>query len=1095
MTLIAVNLRTARGPAGRVTIKAAPTTRVAGDAFTLLPLEATFTVAPRDLAAEATGQPRADVIDLPSNLDPAYPGQWAWHLREIGPTGARLGERTVNVPVSVGTTPVAYSKLVEVNPADLLPSAKPGPAWDAALADLQTQLDAATGLDSSGAATKTELAAAVADVPRLVNGKLALSVIPDGIGGGVTPGQAVQLAQAAKGVATGQLAMSTAIQDAAPQTLYSTQNPAAEFCSETNRTYLAYLGASRNLYVTYFDHALAQWGEGVYAGEYVIDDREDTHGAPSLTIDPVRKRVVVVYGNHNQAHAVARSGANYDVTSWSVVRPTPIGSYGTITFDPTSAALWLAFRAGDGHGATYPTHEYGSLLKSVDGGATWSDVGWLVNTKVSFPSDAASDWYMSDCDAVNGRVYLSWAIAHGTRHDGPRANVHVAYFDTASATMRTAAGVSLGAKIDTEAKMAQCRILAQDFVYPVKTAVSPAGQVLTVFNRYNPSPDLVEVTTAYHPGTAGGAWTVRNTGVTSNYLYHGVSSAWRDGRWEVGCVRLLGGDRTVAQTSQADIIPGASAGGDLVVLVSQDGTSWEEDSRFARERFLGGGCQYLQAVRNPSPDLVMLAQAISLGPVADSATGSKRPGHDYNTPSWTSNVYAIYSRATLPRLVGVAPRPEQVQRLDPYYKIVDRASPPTSWTTVDLAGLVPQGTTTVVLKVVVTGTGTAGANVISFREGTTSRSSDAQISPRGEWTDAMVYDVEVPLSPLRTFQWQCGTAGRSTVTLYPRAVTVGTTARSSGAGVAPPPPVKPPVADTTAPSTPGTPVATAGPGSASATTSGSTDNVGVTGYRWYRGTTLAGTSTGKTFSETGLAAGAAVAYTVEALDAAGNVSTRSAASNSVTPTAAGSGTPETVAFTDGFNRADSSGGGFGNGWTVANGSSDGSVVSANQASSSYGGSAATKQYRPPTVPSTPNQWAQVTVAARPSSTSGCPDPHVLLRATRIGATSGVSCYTIRYNASNGAAQWQMYRIDAGNTTTPIKTFDASAPAEGYVLRAEIDSTNTIRVKVNGAIIPDLTYTDATPVTGGVPCLAIRSTGAGDDKQRADDFSCGDLAAA
>ena len=60
---------------------------------------------------------------------------------------------------------------------------------------------------------------------------------------------------------------------------------------------------------------------------------------------------------------------------------------------------------------------------------------------------------------------------------------------------------------------------------------------------------------------------------------------------------------------------------------------------------------------------------------------------------------------------------------------------------------------------------------------------------------------------------------------------------------------------------------------------GSTDNVGVTGYRVREGTTVVGTPTGTTFTVTGLAPSTAHTYTVVAFDAAGNVS---AASNAVT---------------------------------------------------------------------------------------------------------------------------------------------------------------------------------------------------------------------
>ncbi|NBC68376.1 hypothetical protein GT003_05125 [Paenibacillus sacheonensis] len=55
----------------------------------------------------------------------------------------------------------------------------------------------------------------------------------------------------------------------------------------------------------------------------------------------------------------------------------------------------------------------------------------------------------------------------------------------------------------------------------------------------------------------------------------------------------------------------------------------------------------------------------------------------------------------------------------------------------------------------------------------------------------------------------------------------------------------------------------------------STDNVGVTGYDVYNGSTLAGTTAGTTFTVSGLSASTAYTFTVKAKDAAGNVSSAS----------------------------------------------------------------------------------------------------------------------------------------------------------------------------------------------------------------------------
>ncbi|TXH67187.1 MAG: alpha-amylase [Lysobacteraceae bacterium] len=71
--------------------------------------------------------------------------------------------------------------------------------------------------------------------------------------------------------------------------------------------------------------------------------------------------------------------------------------------------------------------------------------------------------------------------------------------------------------------------------------------------------------------------------------------------------------------------------------------------------------------------------------------------------------------------------------------------------------------------------------------------------------------------------------------------------------------------------------------SATLSWSASTDNVGVVGYRVYRGGTQIGTTASPGFSDSGLSAGSAYAYTVRAYDAAGNLSASSATLTVNTP--------------------------------------------------------------------------------------------------------------------------------------------------------------------------------------------------------------------
>ncbi|MEV4555448.1 glycoside hydrolase family 6 protein [Kitasatospora sp. NPDC049285] len=93
--------------------------------------------------------------------------------------------------------------------------------------------------------------------------------------------------------------------------------------------------------------------------------------------------------------------------------------------------------------------------------------------------------------------------------------------------------------------------------------------------------------------------------------------------------------------------------------------------------------------------------------------------------------------------------------------------------------------------------------------------------------------------------------------------------------------------DTTPPSTPTGLAGTTTSSSVALTWSASTDNVGVTGYNVYRGGTLVASTTGTSYTDTGLSASTAYSYTVKAKDAAGNLSAASAAL--VATTQAGSG--------------------------------------------------------------------------------------------------------------------------------------------------------------------------------------------------------------
>lgn len=105
-------------------------------------------------------------------------------------------------------------------------------------------------------------------------------------------------------------------------------------------------------------------------------------------------------------------------------------------------------------------------------------------------------------------------------------------------------------------------------------------------------------------------------------------------------------------------------------------------------------------------------------------------------------------------------------------------------------------------------------------------------------------------------------------------------------------------ADTTPPSVPaGLRASAVSSSQISLTWTASTDNVGVTGYRIYRGGSQVGTSTGVTFQDGGLNASTTYSYTVAAFDAAGNVSAQSASASATTQSgSSSSGVPSALGW-------------------------------------------------------------------------------------------------------------------------------------------------------------------------------------------------------
>ncbi len=151
------------------------------------------------------------------------------------------------------------------------------------------------------------------------------------------------------------------------------------------------------------------------------------------------------------------------------------------------------------------------------------------------------------------------------------------------------------------------------------------------------------------------------------------------------------------------------------------------------------------------------------------------------------------------------------------------------------------------------------------------------------------YFADTGLTPGITYSYKVGAADAAGNTSGQSAVVTATPLANGGG-------------DTQAPTVPGTPTVTAGTSQATLSWTGSTDNVGVTGYKVFRSSgggayAQVGAPVGSSYTDTGLVNGTTYSYKVAAVDAAGNTSAQSAAGSAAPGDTTPPSTPTIIAVT------------------------------------------------------------------------------------------------------------------------------------------------------------------------------------------------------
>lgn len=300
---------------------------------------------------------------------------------------------------------------------------------------------------------------------------------------------------------------------AAPLT-FGINGPHAVYDAASGRTFIAFLGLERDLYVVSYDHFTGDTDGPVEVGAYPIADDND-HGAPTLAIDS-DGYLHVVWGSHNSAHQHSVSDSPRDISAWTTAAVTGAsGTYPNLVVTD-GGDLLLFDRAGTGHAGSFPAHEYIGVRASSDGGATWGTYTAIVDTTGS--PEAASDAYLSAVSYVDGLVHLTWIVARGAAHDGTRTNVYHATYDPDTGTLANAAGTSLGTSI-VWSEHSDCLVYSGSPIYTARHLVLPSGRIMVAYQVGTISSGEAGSFSLHVAVWDGSTWTDTDLGIARTWAF------------------------------------------------------------------------------------------------------------------------------------------------------------------------------------------------------------------------------------------------------------------------------------------------------------------------------------------------------------------------------------------------------------------------------------------------------------------------------------------------------------------------------------------------------------------------------------------------
>ena len=309
------------------------------------------------------------------------------------------------------------------------------------------------------------------------------------------------------GAGSGGGATSVLVSEAAPNSLY-VNGEEAIYDPVTDRTFYTWTGADRDLYASYYDHALGEVGTPALVAAAVVA-ADDNHGAPSIAL-LADGTILIAWGTSSSGSAVqlSRSTSPRDISSWSTTSSGITSIYPTlIVLDDGTVLLF-------GHAGSGTAVARRAVWRSTDDGVTWGSATDIIDTTGLNANPVAYVFPMTL--AADGLVHMSWTVGESTTTTRP--NIYHATYDPDTGTMRNAAGSDLGTTV-TSAEHPDCLAFTGTSVRAMQHTIFDDGRIFIVFNFGTDGSGQTGTYTVRVTRWDGSSWSTDDTGAASPWRF------------------------------------------------------------------------------------------------------------------------------------------------------------------------------------------------------------------------------------------------------------------------------------------------------------------------------------------------------------------------------------------------------------------------------------------------------------------------------------------------------------------------------------------------------------------------------------------------